>query len=70
MRTRPIMVLTHGETVFASAPRFSVWHGGGGDAWTLKLTGVRPEDSGRYECQVNTDPKMSLAIVLQVQGNK
>ncbi|KAE8747432.1 hypothetical protein FOCC_FOCC005899 [Frankliniella occidentalis] len=67
MRTEPIQVLTHGETVFASSLRFSVWHGGGGDAWTLKVSGVRPEDSGRYECQVNTDPKMSLAIVLQVQ---
>lgn len=68
MRTWPIQVLTHGETVFASGPRFSIWHGGGGDAWTLRLSGVRPEDAGRYECQVNTDPKMSLGIVLQVQG--
>ncbi|KAJ1521951.1 hypothetical protein ONE63_002282 [Megalurothrips usitatus] len=67
MRTWPIQVLTHGEMVFAPGPRFSVWHGGGGDAWTLKLTGARPEDSGRYECQVNTDPKMSLGIALQVQ---
>ncbi|XP_034247595.1 uncharacterized protein LOC117649194 [Thrips palmi] len=66
MRTWPIQVLTHGEMVFASSLRFSVWHGGGGDAWTLKLTGARPEDSGRYECQVNTDPKMSLGIALQV----
>ena len=31
---------------------------------------VRPGDSGQYECQVSTQPKLSKTVHVDVQGEK
>jgi hypothetical protein len=36
--------------------------------WTLQIKFPQQRDSGIYECQVNTEPKMSLAFRLNVVG--
>ena len=36
--------------------------------WTLQIKFVQLRDSGIYECQVNTEPKMSMAFRLNVVG--
>ena len=36
--------------------------------WTLQIRFAQVRDSGVYECQVNTEPKMSLAYHLAVVG--
>lgn len=38
------------------------------DRWTLQIKFPQLRDSGIYECQVNTEPKMSLAFRLNVVG--
>ncbi|XP_072938223.1 uncharacterized protein [Epargyreus clarus] len=39
---------------------------GGGTVHTLRIARLRLADAGRYECQVNTEPKMSLFFNLTV----
>ncbi|CAK1580724.1 unnamed protein product [Parnassius mnemosyne] len=36
---------------------------------TLRIERLRPSDSGRYECQINTEPKMSLFFNLTVEDS-
>lgn len=36
--------------------------------WTLHVKYAQPRDSGIYECQVNTEPKISMAFRLNVIG--
>lgn len=36
--------------------------------WTLQIKYPQPRDSGVYECQINTEPKMSLSYFLEVVG--
>lgn len=36
--------------------------------WTLQIKFSQSRDSGIYECQVNTEPKMSMAFRLNIVG--
>lgn len=38
------------------------------DNWTLQIKFPQLRDTGIYECQVNTEPKMSMAFRLNVVG--
>lgn len=38
------------------------------DKWTLQIKFPQPRDAGIYECQVNTEPKMSMPFRLNVVG--
>lgn len=38
------------------------------DKWTLQIKFPQLRDAGIYECQVNTEPKMSMAFRLNVVG--
>lgn len=68
IRTRDLHILTSGALTFSADSRFESVHSSNGDFWGLRLRGARIADTGQYECQVNTDPKMSLAINLVVTG--
>jgi hypothetical protein len=48
--------------------RFSVIHPPDSDDWNLKIEFAQARDSGIYECQVNTEPKINLAVRLNVTG--
>ncbi|XP_049821329.1 zwei Ig domain protein zig-8 isoform X2 [Aethina tumida] len=68
IRSKDLHILTSGRHTFSSDSRFeSVHSSSSGDFWGLRIRGVHISDTGQYECQVNTDPKMSLAIYLNVQ---
>ena len=69
MRSKDLHILTSGNTLFSSDTRFGPQHTPGSDAWTLRLDNARKTDSGKYECQVNTEPKMMYAVQLSVRGN-
>lgn len=62
IRSKDLHILTSGPITFSSDSRFEAVASPGGDFWGLRIRGVHLSDSGQYECQVNTDPKMSLAI--------
>ncbi|KAI9580339.1 hypothetical protein GQX74_000332 [Glossina fuscipes] len=38
----------------------------GSDEWTLRISSPQPRDSGTYECQVSTEPKISQGFRLNV----
>lgn len=69
MRSRDLHILTSSEITFSSDSRFSPEHMPGSDAWTLKLEDSKKSDSGNYECQVNTEPKIMYTVRLLVRGN-
>ncbi|KAJ8921359.1 hypothetical protein NQ315_002974 [Exocentrus adspersus] len=67
IRSKDLHILTSGRLTFSGDSRFeSVHSDSSGDFWGLRIRGVYVSDSGQYECQVNTEPKMSLAIKLSV----
>jgi hypothetical protein len=61
-------ILTSGNITFSSDERFKPQHFSGSDAWTLQLDYVKKSDTGNYECQVNTEPKIMYAVQLIVRG--
>ncbi|XP_050728064.1 zwei Ig domain protein zig-8-like [Eriocheir sinensis] len=66
IRKRDLHVMSSGMVVFASDQRFQVVHPEKSENWTLHIRFAQVRDSGVYECQVNTEPKMSLGYHLNV----
>ncbi|XP_023342981.1 uncharacterized protein LOC111712562 isoform X2 [Eurytemora carolleeae] len=66
IRTPDLTVLTFGEIMFSSSPRLKLLHSAGSLDWNLQLNSVELEDTGVYECQVNTEPKITRAVYLLV----
>jgi hypothetical protein len=71
MRVADVTVLSVGALTFSSDPRFSVIHVPRprirADDWTLVISGTEARDAGRYECSVNTLPKISHTVALAVK---
>lgn len=70
MRKRDLHILTSNIYTYTGDQRFSVIHPLDTDDWDLKIEYVQQRDSGIYECQVNTEPKINLAVNLDVTGIK
>ncbi|XP_059081452.1 zwei Ig domain protein zig-8-like isoform X1 [Tigriopus californicus] len=66
IRKADIHILTMGKIVYTTDKRFSIEHSMASDNWILKLRNAQVDDSGIYECQINTEPKRSKAYLLQV----
>ncbi|KAJ8669423.1 hypothetical protein QAD02_000682, partial [Eretmocerus hayati] len=76
IRKRDLHILTVGILTYTNDQRFQSLHSDGSDEWTLKISSPQLHDSGIYECQVSTEPKISIAFNLsvvvskaQIQGN-
>ncbi|XP_063909937.1 hemicentin-1-like isoform X2 [Zophobas morio] len=67
MRKRDLHILTSSIHTYTGDARFSVRHPEHSDDWDLRITYVQKRDAGVYECQVNTEPKINLAIMLNVE---
>ena len=68
MRKRDLHILTSDIYTYTGDQRFSVIHPVDTDEWSLKIEYAQQRDSGIYECQVNTEPKINLAVNLDVTG--
>lgn len=68
MRKRDLHILTTNTHTYTGDQRFSVHHPTDSDDWDLRIEYVQPNDAGLYECQVNTEPKINLAVSLEVHG--
>lgn len=68
MRKRDLHILTSDIYTYTGDQRFSVIHPVDTDEWNLKIEYAQQRDSGIYECQVNTEPKINLAVNLDVTG--
>ncbi|XP_075979335.1 protein sidekick-2-like [Anticarsia gemmatalis] len=67
MRKRDLHILTSHIFTYTGDARFSVLHPEPSDDWDLKIDYVQPRDAGVYECQINTEPKINMAVVLTVE---
>ncbi|KAF4526562.1 hypothetical protein B566_EDAN009132 [Ephemera danica] len=68
IRKRDLHILTVGILTYTNDQRFQSLHSDGSDEWTLKISSPQTRDSGVYECQVSTEPKISSAFRLSVVG--
>lgn len=68
IRQRDLHILTVGILTYTNDQRFQSLHSDGSDEWTLKISSPQVRDSGIYECQVSTEPKISQAFNLSVVG--
>ncbi|CAD0202261.1 unnamed protein product [Chrysodeixis includens] len=66
IRKRDLHILTVGVHTYSSDARFAALHTDNSDEWTLRVAPAQPRDSGAYECQVSTEPKISLSFRLTV----
>lgn len=57
-----------GILTYTNDQRFQSLHTEGSDEWTLRISSPQPRDSGTYECQVSTEPKISQGFRLNVVG--
>lgn len=57
------VVYTNDQRFQILRPNTPTTHG-----WVLILEQSKPNDSGVYECQINTEPKKSRAYVINVLG--
>ncbi|XP_065165689.1 hemicentin-1-like isoform X2 [Atheta coriaria] len=70
IRKRDLHILTVGILTYTNDQRFQSLHTDGSDEWTLKVASPQTRDSGVYECQVSTEPKISQAFKLNVVVSK
>lgn len=68
MRKRDLHILTTSIFTYTGDARFGAIHPEASDEWNLRVEYVQKRDAGIYECQVNTEPKINLAILLNVEG--
>lgn len=68
IRKSDLHVLTSDVLTFTGDQRFSAHHGSDSDAWTLQIKYTQLRDEGEYQCQVNTEPKISFSVFLTVEG--
>ncbi|GBM32995.1 hypothetical protein AVEN_263489-1 [Araneus ventricosus] len=66
VRKKDLHILTLGEQVYTNHKRFRLVHLQNSPVWTLEIKDSRKEDSGIFECQVYTEPKMSYDFQLNV----
>ncbi|XP_037040538.1 zwei Ig domain protein zig-8 isoform X1 [Bradysia coprophila] len=66
IRKRDLHILTAGVTVYTSDQRFQVNRPKNSSIWTLQIKYPQIRDGGVYECQINTEPKMSLSYTLNI----
>lgn len=66
LRRPQLTVLSSGTTLFSSSPRLRLLHYPGSPDWNLQLGPLLPQDEGTYECQVNTEPKQSRIVTLNI----
>lgn len=70
MRKRDLHILTSNVYTYTGDQRFNVVHPADSDDWDLRIEYAQPRDAGIYECQVNTEPKINLAVHVFVTGKK
>lgn len=57
-----------GSYTFTSDQRFHASHHKLNDEWILQIKWLQKRDSGRYECQISTQPIRSYFVNLVVHG--
>ncbi|KAK8395630.1 hypothetical protein O3P69_005616 [Scylla paramamosain] len=66
VRRRDADILTVDKYTFVRDERLTVHFTPESDTWTLVIKYVQERDAGTYECQISTEPKMSMFVHLNV----
>ncbi|GFT69021.1 uncharacterized protein NPIL_677921 [Nephila pilipes] len=66
IRQRDLRILTMGTNTYTTDQRFQLIRTDDVEDWNLQIRDSRESDSGVYECQVSTEPKLSLAVQLNI----
>ncbi|XP_035222039.1 uncharacterized protein LOC118194936 [Stegodyphus dumicola] len=66
VRQKDLHILTVGKYTYTTDQRYTSIHRDDSDDWTLEIKYTQKKDAGIYECQISTEPKLSLAIQLNV----
>uniref|UniRef100_T1KUW2 Ig-like domain-containing protein n=1 Tax=Tetranychus urticae TaxID=32264 RepID=T1KUW2_TETUR len=66
VRQKDLHIISAGPFVYTSDERFEPKHVDHTDEWYLHIKYVQTADTGTYECQISTEPKMSLPFYLNV----
>jgi len=66
IRHHDLHILTVGRYTYTTDQRFQAIHMDNTDDWTLQIKYPQKRDSGLYECQISTEPKMSMFVGLTV----
>ncbi|GFX92266.1 ig-like domain-containing protein [Trichonephila clavipes] len=66
IRRTDFHVLTVGIETYTSDERFEALHLQKSNDWTLQIKYTQLRDSGTYECQVSSDPKISFFVNLTI----
>ncbi|XP_050536912.1 hemicentin-2-like [Daktulosphaira vitifoliae] len=66
IRRRDSHILTIDWLLFIADDRFRIFLVEPTCTWTIQIKYVQPRDAGVYECQINTSPKMSHLVQLNV----
>uniref|UniRef100_T1JKP6 Uncharacterized protein n=1 Tax=Strigamia maritima TaxID=126957 RepID=T1JKP6_STRMM len=69
VRRRDFHILTVGMYTYSSDQRFQIVNMPQIEDWTLQIKYVERRDQGVYECQVSSDPPISLFVNLNIVGN-
>ncbi|XP_068203839.1 zwei Ig domain protein zig-8-like [Palaemon carinicauda] len=67
MRRKNLHIITAGMLTYSPDDRYRVLHPSNTDEWTLHIKFTQPGDGGWYECQVNSDPKITRPVLLLVK---
>lgn len=70
IRKSDLHILTVGVASYTNEFKFLSLHPHSSDEWNLRVTNPTISDSGPYECQVNTEPKLSRLYHLHVVVSK
>ena len=70
IRHEDLHILTVGRYTYTADMRFHSKYNSKKDEWRLEIGSVQKHDSGRYECQVNTQPVRSFFVQLKVVGKQ
>ncbi|XP_071515491.1 macrophage colony-stimulating factor 1 receptor-like [Panulirus ornatus] len=68
MRQRDLHVISANQLIFTSDDRFKVHMDNETASFSLEVGAALTNDSGVYECQINTRPKLSRPVTLTVQA--
>ncbi|XP_069956931.1 zwei Ig domain protein zig-8-like [Cherax quadricarinatus] len=70
MRKRDLHILTAGIYTYSADERYQVLHPENSNDWTLHIRFTNKRDAGVYECQVNSDPKVSRKVTLTIEEHR
>ncbi|XP_074597651.1 uncharacterized protein LOC141852522 [Brevipalpus obovatus] len=66
VRQRDLQILTWGRDTYVGDSRFRSLNYLNSNEWTLEIRDAKMDDTGVYQCQISSSPKLSTSVFLRV----